>query len=106
VQGEVYNPGAFVYSSGKTVDYYLNLSGDLNNYGDNSKIYIIKANGQIISSERKWFYNIRDERMERGDTILVPQQPRENDYFGLLKDVVDITYKTALAAGIFILRGR
>ncbi|GIU70418.1 MAG: hypothetical protein KatS3mg002_1654 [Candidatus Woesearchaeota archaeon] len=104
VQGEVYNPSAFVYIPGKNLDYYLKLAGDVNNYGDNSRIYIIKANGQVISNERKWFYNIRDEKIDRGDTILVPQLPKENDYFGLFKDIVDITYKVAVSAGIFVLR--
>jgi len=106
VQGEIYNPSAFVYSPNKTVDYYLKLAGDLNSYGDSSRIYIIKANGEVISSERKWFYNIRNEKIERGDTIFVPPQQRENDYFGLVKDIVDITYKVAISAGIFIPRSR
>lgn len=106
VQGEVYNQTAIVYKPGKTLGYYLSQSGGLTPDGDNARIHLIKANGIVMSNEGRWFYNIKDEAIEPGDTILVPQIVEKTDYLENIRSIVDIAYKTATAAGIFLLSNR
>lgn len=106
VQGEVYNQTAIVYKPGKTLGYYLSQSGGLTPDGDFNRVHLIKANGIIIANENKWFYDIKNEPMEAGDTILVPQVVEKTDYLETVKSVVDIAYKTATVAGIFFLSVR
>ncbi len=102
VQGEVYNQNALLYNEGKTVDYYLSNAGGPTPDADISRIHVVKANGRVISGEGKWFYDIKNLVLERGDSILVPQLTQKNDYIAVIKDLVDIAYKTSVAAGVFI----
>ncbi|MFN8577375.1 MAG: SLBB domain-containing protein [Candidatus Sericytochromatia bacterium] len=106
VQGEVYNQTAIVFKPGKTLGYYLSQAGGITHDGDNSRINLVRVNGSVLSSEDKWFYDIKDEIIEPGDTILVPQLPSKTDYWVIVKDIADITYKTAVAAGIFLINTR
>lgn len=101
VQGEVTNQTAIVFIPGKTLGYYLSQAGGLTPDGDNSRINLIKVDGRIVSNNGKWFYDMRNESIEPGDTILVPQNPEKTNYIELTRDIVDIAYKTAVAAGIF-----
>ncbi|MFN8674593.1 MAG: SLBB domain-containing protein [Candidatus Sericytochromatia bacterium] len=102
VQGEVYNQTAILYKSGKTLSYYLNSAGGVTSDGDESRIHIVKTDGKVISGQGKWFYNIKDEILEPGDSILVPQQFEKSDVFEIVKSSVDIAYKTAVSAGIIL----
>jgi polysaccharide export outer membrane protein len=102
VLGEVFNQTAIVYKPGKVMDYYLEQAGGATQDADKGRLYVIKANGSIISGEGKWFYDIRNEVLEPGDTILVPQLIERADYLEAIRSIVDIAYKTATAAGVII----
>lgn len=103
VQGEVYNQTAIVYKPGKTLGYYLTQAGGTTPDGDNSRINLVKADGRVVSNNGRWLYDIRNESVEPGDTILVPQVVEKTDYMELTRSLVDIAYKTSVAAGIFFL---
>ncbi|MEK7432684.1 MAG: SLBB domain-containing protein, partial [Cyanobacteriota bacterium] len=102
VQGEVFNQTAILYKSGSNLGYYLDSAGGITSDGDSGRIHIIKAGGRVISGQGKWFYDIKNEILEPGDTILVPQQAEKTDTFALVKDIVDIAYKTAISSGVII----
>lgn len=103
VQGEVYNQTAVVFKPGKNLGYYLSQAGGLTPDGDKDRINLVKSNGSVLSGEGKWFYDIKDEILEPGDAIIVPQVVEKTDYLEVTKSIVDIAYKTATAAGVFLL---
>ena len=93
VVGNVYNPIAITYTEGKNVDYYLRKVGGLTKSADKKRVYVIKANGEAESQ----FVRVR--LIERGDTILVPEEFRYKSPAGLVfKDTVNFLYQIAFGA--------
>ncbi|WP_457567738.1 SLBB domain-containing protein [Desulfurobacterium sp.] len=114
VFGEVYNPGAIVYRKGMTVKDYLKLCGGLTKDADSENIFIIKADGTTISSDRTFSFvtwNSRERRflwgtpeekilsykLQPGDAVIVPTQIHVPTMWRpLIKDVIQIIYQSAL----------
>ena len=71
VLGEVYDSNSIIFEEDKNGEYYINKMGGLNKNADSSSLYIVRADGTILSSER---YNIFGTKVARGDTIIVPQR--------------------------------
>jgi protein involved in polysaccharide export with SLBB domain len=78
VVGAVYDQNSFLYAQGGRVGTYLQLAGGPNTNADRKHEFIIRANGEVASSERVktiWsgseFNNLR---INPGDTIMVPEK--------------------------------
>ncbi len=69
VAGEVYNPGLVGYQKNKSVRFYLNSAGGINNYGNRNNVVIVYPNG-ITVPWRRWKFN----RVTDGSTIVVYQK--------------------------------
>jgi len=113
VFGEVYNPSALVYVKGMTVRDYINEAGGLTKDADKENIFVIKANGSVVSSEnvgeKKFDWNsetnrivlgkndIMDYRLEPGDSVIVPTKVHVPVMWRpLIKDVMQIIYQGAI----------
>ncbi len=116
VFGEVYNPSALVYVEGKTVRDYLDMAGGLTKDADKENIFVIKADGSVISSsnlnrDENWkgrnlpewgkpedyATNILDYRLNPGDAIIVPTEIHVPTMWRpLIKDVMQIIYQGAI----------
>ena len=111
VFGEVYNPSAFVYVKGLTVKDYIEKAGGLTDSADRQNIFVIKANGDTISSdssliswdsEKKRFVwgtnpSILKYRLKPGDAVIVPTKIHVPTMWRpLIKDVIQIMYQSAL----------
>ncbi len=113
VFGEVYNPSALVYIKGMTVRDYINEAGGLTKDADKENIFVIKANGSVVSSEntgeRRFDWNsdtnrivlgrndIMDYRLEPGDSVIVPTKVHVPVMWRpLIKDVMQIIYQGAI----------
>ena len=72
VLGEVLNPIAFEYNKRVTVRSAIDNSGGYQDYADQRKVYVIKANGLIEKANRNIF--TRNVKLEPGDTIVVPRK--------------------------------
>lgn len=72
VLGEVLNPIAFEYNNRITVRSAINSSGGYQDYADQKKVYVIKANGTIERASRNIF--TKNIQLEPGDTIVVPRK--------------------------------
>jgi len=55
VMGEVFNPTALFAEKDKSVQYYLNLVGGATNNAEDDQIYLVKANGMVISKSQEKF---------------------------------------------------
>ena len=74
VTGDVLNPGGRRYSSKlKPIDYILQ-SGGLGKFADESRVVIIKPNGDAEVLKSKLFFSYSDSSIEPGSTIYVPRE--------------------------------
>ncbi len=116
VFGEVYNPSSLLYIKGMTVRDYLDTSGGLTKDADKANIFVIKANGAVVSSSNlhhgsswngrnlpEWgkpdIYstNILDMKLKRGDAIIVPVKIHVPTMWRpLIRDVMQIIYQGAI----------
>jgi protein involved in polysaccharide export with SLBB domain len=88
VLGEVYNPNSIVYQPGLTVADYLSRAGGPTNEGDPDHLYVVQANGDVLTDEgvrqsnkNRYFPllpsisgGLMGERLGPGDTIYVPEK--------------------------------
>ncbi len=72
VFGEVLNPLSFQYNEGIDLRDAISIAGGFRSFADQSKVYIIRANGEVEKSGRNLFTNNVD--LEVGDTIIVPRK--------------------------------
>ncbi len=114
VFGEVYNPGAIVYQNGMTVKDYLKLCGGLTKDADSENIFVIKADGTTLSSDKKFSFitwnseerrflwgtpeeEILNYKLQPGDAVIVPTKIHVPTMWRpLIKDVIQIIYQSAL----------
>jgi protein involved in polysaccharide export with SLBB domain len=75
VVGEVYNANAFRYQNEKTLAAYLNDSGGPTRSADLKRVFLIRADGTVISkqSHGRYFSGCFDKlRLMPGDAVVVP----------------------------------
>jgi protein involved in polysaccharide export with SLBB domain len=74
--GQVYNPTAITYVPGKTADWYLAQAGGPTELALKKAIYVIRANGSVISSQGSgWFKgNVLSTKLHPGDVLVVPEK--------------------------------
>jgi protein involved in polysaccharide export with SLBB domain len=66
VLGEVYNPGILNYNDNKSIRYYIDAAGGINNYGNRNNVIVIYPNG-ITKPWKK----LGSPKIESGSTIVV-----------------------------------
>ncbi|HUT71540.1 MAG TPA: SLBB domain-containing protein [Desulfatiglandales bacterium] len=116
VLGSVYNPTSIIYTKGKNVDFYLNLVGGPTPDAEEDEIYVIKADGTVISKTqksksglswdsegRRWVSGgFMASRIEPGDTVLVPTKITRFMWKKELMDWTTILFQIAVSAGVII----
>jgi protein involved in polysaccharide export with SLBB domain len=116
VFGEIYNPSALVYVKGMTVRDYLSMAGGLTKDADKENIFVIKADGSVVSSSNlnrgkdwngrnlpewgrpeEYSTNVLDYKLMPGDAIVVPTEVHVPTMWRpLIKDVMQIIYQGAI----------
>jgi polysaccharide biosynthesis/export protein len=96
VMGEVQHPSTHRFKAGLTLDDYLVMSGGPRERGDDSRIYVIKADGSVMMPQNSlWF--TADTNIDAGDTVIVPLDTEYKDNLTLWTQVTGIIYNTAVA---------
>ena len=74
--GQVYNPTAITYDPGKTAEWYLAQAGGPTELALKKAIYVIRANGSVVSSQGSgWFKgSVLDTKLRPGDMLVVPEK--------------------------------
>jgi protein involved in polysaccharide export with SLBB domain len=116
VMGRVYNPNAILYAKDRALEYYLNKVGGPAENADEKRIYLVKADGSVLSRTQAGFWGFRWEpeshrwtaggfmgsKIDPGDAILVPEK-YERIYWGReIRDWTQIIFQMAMAAGIIV----
>jgi protein involved in polysaccharide export with SLBB domain len=98
ILGEVQSPTSHVYEPGLTRDDYIAKSGGVTQKADPKRIYVVRANGDVISGERHgWFRRSQSIEMHAGDTIVVPLDTERIRALPLWQAVTTILYNLAVA---------
>ncbi len=99
VIGEVQFPTSHVFEPDITRQEYINLSGGTTSLADNKRIYIVRAEGSVVTSRRSIFFRERRfTNMRPGDTIVVPIKSDPMSSLSLWTSVTTIIYNIGVAA--------
>jgi len=75
VIGQVYNSNALTFEPRKSGRWYLQRAGGATHLADSNAIFIIRANGAVVSGKGSlWSGGALSERIGPGDTIVVPEK--------------------------------
>jgi protein involved in polysaccharide export with SLBB domain len=98
ILGEVQSPTSHVFMAGLTRDDYIAKSGGTTQQADTKRIYIVHANGDVVSGQRTgWFRRSRSVVMRPGDTIIVPLDTERVRALPLWQAVTTIIYNLAVS---------
>jgi protein involved in polysaccharide export with SLBB domain len=104
--GSVFNTGSFVFEPGHTTQQYLALAGGPTRGADKDSIFMIRANGSVISAQQGASFwrssnSLDDATVEPGDTLFVPEEINKSTFVQNAKDWTQILYQFGLGlAGI------
>jgi protein involved in polysaccharide export with SLBB domain len=99
VIGEVQTATSHFYRQNLTRDDYIALSGGATRKADRGSIYVVRADGSVISSENSgWFRRSAQVAIGPGDTIVVPLDTERMPALPLWQAVTQILYNLAIAA--------
>lgn len=96
VIGQVQSPASHIFERRLGRDEYIMLSGGHTQRADKTRVYVIRANGQVAASgSSRWF---RTESMEimPGDTIVVPMDVERMRPIPLWSAVTQILFNLAV----------
>ncbi|MDP5033265.1 SLBB domain-containing protein, partial [Paraglaciecola sp.] len=97
VIGEVFVPTTHILEGNMTLSDYIERSGGLTERADNSKIYIVKANGSVKIPNNNFWFDDKSIVLEAGDTIVVPRDVVNFERLGLWQTVTTIFYQSVVA---------
>ena len=106
VLGQVFNPTAITYVPGMTMDDYLAKTGGATKHADTQGIYIIRADGSVLTDQivqsgwGPWRKGIRSTVLEPGDTVMVPENLAVDTTIRDVRDITQILYQIATTAAV------
>jgi len=78
VNGQVFNPTAISYRSGLSAKWYLSQAGGLTPLADKKAVFVIRADGSVISAKNNgsgwWMGDPMNTTLRAGDTVVVPEK--------------------------------
>jgi protein involved in polysaccharide export with SLBB domain len=98
VFGEVQFPTSHLHQAGLTVDDYLERSGGPTRQADESRVYVVKADGSVMLPEKSRWFGSRSQQLQPGDTIIMPIDVDRLNQLELWTNVSQIVYQMALGA--------
>ena len=111
VFGSVFNAGSYLFDAGKRIDDYLRLAGSPTRGADKTSIFVVRANGSVVSAQQGeggWFgvggSRINDLAALPGDTVFVPEESNKTTFIQSAKDWTQVLYQIGLGvAGLKVL---
>ncbi|MEL7447561.1 MAG: SLBB domain-containing protein [Pseudomonadota bacterium] len=100
VIGEVQYATSHIYTPGLARDSYIVKSGGMTANADEQRVYVVRANGDVISrSGSRWFSKAQaNDEIRPGDTIVVPLDADRIGSLALWQSVTQIVYNIGVAA--------
>jgi protein involved in polysaccharide export with SLBB domain len=101
VFGSVFNTGNYLHTVGRGVNDYVMLAGGPTRGADDSSIFVVRANGSVVSNMQggNWFSRrdkLNELKAEPGDTIFVPEEINKTTVTQVAKDWSQIFFQLAV----------
>ena len=96
VIGEVQSPTSHLYAENLGRADYIELSGGTTQRADKGRIYVVRADGSVVSGGSAWFAGASAD-IEPGDTVVVPLDAERMRALPLWTAVTTIIYNLAVA---------
>jgi protein involved in polysaccharide export with SLBB domain len=101
VSGAVYNASAFRFQPGKRLIAYLAAAGGPTREADKNRIFVIRADGDVISRQSHGTHThgkFENLRLLPGDAIIVPEKITISSKMNNILQATQLTSQTALTA--------
>jgi len=101
VAGAVYNANAFRFDSKKRLIAYLNAAGGATREADQKRIYVIRADGTVVSRQSRNMHShgrYENLRLLPGDAIIVPEKLRVSSTLNAFLQATQLASELALTA--------
>jgi len=95
VFGSVPSPASFRFEGARKIRDYLALAGGVQSLGDKSGIFVIRANGSVISNR---YHHLLGQRALPGDLIFVPIDANRGEFWARLRDITSTLFSGFAAA--------
>lgn len=96
ILGEVQHASSHRYDPKLSVEDYLKLAGNFRKRADEERTYVIRADGSVMIPQNRWF-SVSANRLQPGDTIVVPLDTEYKDNITLWAQITQIFYQSAVA---------
>jgi len=102
VAGQVYNPIAITFSSGKHAEWYLKQAGGPTSLANKKEIIVVRANGTVVGrgSGEWWSGNVLGTTLQAGDTVFVPEKGPSSGIFKNLSQTISLLSGAAVAVSV------
>jgi polysaccharide export outer membrane protein len=98
VIGEVKRAGTHSFQSELSLDDYVDLSAGFTRRADNGGLYIVKANGSVVTMERNlWRFTGNNAALDPGDTIVVPINTQYKESLASWREITQIVYQSMVS---------
>jgi polysaccharide biosynthesis/export protein len=97
VIGEVQNSTSHLYAPGLDRDDYISLSGGMSRRADRKSVYVVRANGSVVSNHGSRWFDRSTVTMRPGDTVVVPLDAEHMPPLPYWQAVTQILYNVAIA---------
>ncbi len=98
VLGEVQDATSHLYHPNLSRDDYISESGGLTDQADRRRIYVVRADGNVLTGNRGWFRGGADVEIQPGDAIVVPLNAEKLPALTLWQSASSIIFNIAFAA--------
>jgi len=101
VAGAVYNANAFRYAPGERLITYLNDAGGATREADQKRIFVIRADGTVVSRQSRNIHShgsYANLRLLPGDAIIVPEKLRVSSVLNTFLQATQLASQTAVTA--------
>ena len=101
VLGSVNTESSLIWHDGKSVQFYLDQSG-LTSGADKDEMFVIRADGSVLSAASRWFGTVSGATVQPGDVIVLPEKTDHESAWSVFtrnaKDITQIVYQLSLGA--------
>ena len=95
--GEVQLASSYRYDGTLSLDDYIERAGGLRQKADDSRIYIVKADGSITVPDQSGWFNFKRTTVQPGDTIVVPLDTQYVNNLEIWSTATQIMYQVGVA---------
>ncbi len=98
VVGEVQRAGTHTFRESLSLEDYIELSAGVTQRADSKGIYIVKANGSVITVKQNlWRFTTETKDIDPGDTVVVPINTQYKDSLANWREVTQVLYQSVVS---------